>query len=212
MSSIGIVPAGGQASRFSGLAKELLPISDKECALTHCVKSIPANEIYVFTTPEKFALHHDALEDLDNVHLVDRHCDGLWEVVKLAVIWRSVDWYYFAMPDTVFPSDAFPKPTSQLMCGTFLTDQPQRFGMLHYNKIVDKSPTDKGQGLAWGAWIWSRQVALDLAEACEQLEDFTEAMNVILKRYKMEQFPLRYYYDFASFWDYRNYLKEIPNA
>lgn len=211
MSSLGIVPAGGQASRFNGLAKELLPVSDTECALTRCVQAIPADEVYVFTTPEKYSLHHDALEFVDHAHLIERHCEGLWEVVKLAVVWRSVDWYYFAMPDTVFPHDAFNVAPGQLKCGTFLTDRTERFGMVYGNKIVDKQPGGK-PGLAWGAWIWSRQVALDLAEACEQLEDYTEALNVILKRYSMEQFPLRYYYDFASFADYSNFIKEQPHA
>ena len=37
---LGIIPAGGNASRFNGLYKELLPISNEACGLTRCINSM----------------------------------------------------------------------------------------------------------------------------------------------------------------------------
>lgn len=205
--SLAIVPAGGKAVRFNGLPKELLPVSQDECALTRCVSAFGTDGVLVFSNHDKYDLHKAALDGMPGVRLVTWPCNGLAEVISLGINAQIADWYYFAMPDTVFPTDAFPEPNHAVMCGTFLTDEPERFGMLRGDTLVDKEPGPPG--FAWGAWIWSRVAAEFLADACDKFQDYTPALNALIAKFGMEQFPLRYYYDLASFKDYRKFLKEI---
>lgn len=206
MSSLGIVPAGGNATRFNGLAKELLPVSKDDCALSRCVKALPVAEVEVFTTADKYNAHRDALQGITKAYFTVKKFPTLADVLDYAITHSEASWYYFAMPDTVFPTTAFPKPSGPVMCGVFNTDQPERFGVFRGDEIVDKK---KGKaGLAWGAWIWSREAALDLASACAQTHDYTAALNIMLQRWGVDTFPLRFYYDFASFEDYKKFLKE----
>lgn len=203
---IGILPAGGTAARFNGLAKELLPVSNGECALSRCARTMldcGAEEVVILSSWNKANLHICALSGLP-VQVIANDYRGVWETITRAGELEA-DWYYFAMPDTVFPTDVFKVPkTSDVMVGLFETNKPERFGMLRGSKIVDKKPGPSG--CAWGAWIWSRKAMEYLAEVLPLVQDHTRGMNMLIDRFNFSTFPLAYYYDFAAFEDYREFL------
>jgi hypothetical protein len=206
--TVGIIPAGGSSTRFNGLAKELLPVSQHDCALTRCIKSMQiggAEEIYIATRHDKIAELWRVVESFRGVHLTARDFRGLWEFI--AFIGESVpaDRYYFAMPDTVYPIDAFLYDTAaDVTCGVFETDKPGRFGILQGNTIIDKDP--KLTGHAWGTWEWSRGAMGFLSAACKEMKDHTSALNKTTSQFGINTFPLDYYYDFAAFDDYLEFL------
>ena len=158
MKSIGIIPAGGSAYRFRGLAKELLPVSPDECALTRCVRAMQnggADEVHVASRHDRITEHWRVIEQMGGGHITARPFGNWWEFVRYIGRNIDADRYYFAMPDTVFPLDTFARTfTADVSAGVFHTDKPGRFGILAGDVIVDKHPDLTGY--AWGVWSWSR--------------------------------------------------------
>jgi hypothetical protein len=206
--TVGIIPAGGSAYRFRGLAKELLPVSPDNCALSRCIKSMQiggADKVYIASRQDKITEHWRVIEQVQGVSLTARPFAALWEFV--AYIGENViaDRYYFAMADTVFPLDTFTRDTGHdVTAGLFYTAKRGRFGILAGNVIVDKHPDLIGD--AWGVWIWSRDAMEYLAAACRDTRDHTAALNLLLAHFGRDCFYMPYYYDFAAFEDYREFL------
>jgi hypothetical protein len=205
---VGIIPAGGKAERFRGMAKELLPISQTDCALTRAIRAMQdggADEVYIATSQAKTLEHYKAVAGLHGVHLTAREFRGLWEVIAFIGESAKADLYYFAMADTVFPDDAFKRDTSHdVTCGAFYTKKAGRFGILAGNRIVDKNPSLVGD--AWGVWIWTADAMECLVKACRETRDHTAALNRLLDRFGVDTFYMPYYYDFAAFEDYTEFL------
>jgi hypothetical protein len=210
--TIGIIPAGGTAARFNGLSKELLPVSPHDCALTRCIKSMQiggAEDIYIATRPDKTVEHWRTVESFRGVHLTARSFQGLWEFIAHVGESTQASRYFFAMPDTVYPIDAFSREFTMsevwhATAGVFLTDKPGRFGILAGNSIIDKDP--KLTGYAWGVWIWSREAMTALSAACRETKDHTKALNKVISQFGINTFLLDHYYDFAAFDDYLEFL------
>jgi hypothetical protein len=208
MKTIGIIPAGGSAYRFRGLAKELLPVSPDDCALSRCIKAMQeggAEHVYIASRHDKLNDHWRIIEQVRGVHLTARPFASLWDFIAYMGENVKADRYYFAMADTVFPMDAFIRDTGHdVTAGLFFTQKPGRFGILTGNYIVDKHPDLIGD--AWGVWIWSRDAMEYLAAACRGEKDHTKALNLLLARFGVQTFYMPYYYDFAAFEDYREFL------
>ena len=209
---IGIIPAGGNAERFNGIAKEMLPISADDCALTRCIKSMKlggADEIFIASTQGKVAEHWTLADYAKDVviRVQAKGFRGLWEVIAAIGESEKADWYYFAMPDTVYPVDVFKREKKHdASCGVFWTDKPHRFGVVRDGKITDKPAEVTGAVVAWGVWIWSGAAMGVLAKACRETQNHTAALNVLIQRYPVDAFLMPYYYDFAAFEDYRDFL------
>jgi hypothetical protein len=206
--TVGLIPAGGSALRFKGVWKELLPISQTDCALSRCIKAMQsggAESIYVATKPEKIAEHWKVIENIGGVHLTARPFASLWEFIARTGETVKADKYFFAMPDTVFPVDAFQRDARHdVTCGAFYTKKAGRFGILTGNHVVDKSPSLIGD--AWGVWIWSGEAMEYLTAKCRETKDHTAALNCMLERFGVDTFYMPYYYDFAAFEDYTEFL------
>lgn len=205
---VGLIPAGGSAYRFKGLAKELLPISADECGLSRCIKAMQeggASRICIATRQDKVNEHWRVIENVGGVHLTARPFAGLWEFIASIGENKKADRYYFAMPDTVFPLDVFQHDTGHdVTAGVFFTKKTGRFGILCGTHIVDKSPDLIGD--AWGVWIWSADAMALLAKSCRETKDHTAALNITLARFGVSKFYMQYYFDFACFDDYMEYL------
>ena len=205
---VGIIPAGGNADRFHGLAKELLPVSADDCALTRVIRAMrngDAGEIYIASRHDRVTEHYRVTQHIKNVNIMAFGFRGLWDVIAVIGEKAQADFYYFAMADTVFPLDTFARDTSHdVTCGAFYTDKPSRFGILGTNRIVDKSPDLIGD--AWGVWIWTADAMEFLVRACRETQDHTAALNKLLGRFGLDIFWMAYYYDFASFDDYAEFL------
>lgn len=207
---LGIIPAGGLAERFQGVDKELLPISRTDCGLTRCIQTMQlggANDILLFTNRKKLMNHWNRIKDLQGVRMYAQELRGLWEVIAEAGK-TIAKWYYFAMPDTVFPLNTFMHDKADVLAGTFITNSPERFGVFHGNVIVDKRPDD-GIFTAWGVWIWSEKSMRTLIKTCLETHDLTQALNTIIGS-ELKTFPLAYYHDFASFEDYKDFICHSP--
>ena len=208
-SIVGIIPAGGSAARFNGVNKELLPVSKTECALGRCarlMRDAGADRLMLYSTPEKKSVHALVVKRAD---IITTHMAGLWQVLLHAASKAPADWYLFAMPDTVTPEDTFTNfpLIFDVTCGTFWTDKPERFGILHDNKIIDKP---NHGGLAWGTWVISRDAMLTLARHCKISREHTVALNAMITKHGYENKPLDFYYDVATLDDYREYLCQSP--
>jgi hypothetical protein len=206
MKSIGILPAGGNATRFRGIAKELLPVSPAECALSRAVRAMQnggASEIYIASRHDRLPEHWRAIENTGGCHLTAKPFRRWWEFVRYIGRTVEADRYYFAMPDTVFPLDAFAREvTAEVTAGAFYTDKPGRFGILSGNVILDKHPTLAGH--AWGVWIWTRAAMESIVRYAAANHD--TGLNRLLAEFGLQTFGLDYYYDFATFEDYTEFL------
>lgn len=103
---LGIIPAGGNAERFGGCYKDMLPINNSQLLIDRCIEAERiggADCFLVITSKDKHAMHHHHLGD------------GYYFCLKAVSLWKSIvvsfaydaDWYFFGMPDTYYPTDTF---------------------------------------------------------------------------------------------------------
>lgn len=207
---LGIIPAGGNASRFNGLYKELLPISNEACGLTRCINSMllgKAEKIVIATSVTRAWFQKIAVDDNICVEYRLESFNGLWEVIA-KIGQEKADRYLFAMPDTVYPMHIFQNmPDKPVVMGEFSTRQPQRFGVLLDGHIYDKHKLPISQSYtAWGLWSWGREAMEFLVDAMSLYKDHSQALDSMLQRFGFVSVYMDYYYDFATFEDYREFL------
>ncbi len=206
---IGIVPAAGKAERFGGLLKELLPweggslLSNTVTILQqHC------ENVIVLTRPEKIMQHAQALDGC-GVTFILQEGDNLLSGLR-SITWDS-DYYLFAMPDTVFPLDAFPQGFNKdvFQLGLFKTREGNRFGVWDGEQIDDKNSDHEGlcgePVSAWGLLGWPFAAMKILRET--YVKEHTAALNLAIERVGYETFLMVYYHDFSNFDEYRKALK-----
>ena len=208
MTRLGIIPAGGQALRFGGTLKEMLPCKENTL-LERAVMAMNtgyADDVVVITTPEKIGIHAAQLKNRN-----------VWYRLALGSLWASLedvmrieyDQYMFAMPDTYFPGDCFDDDhEGDFRLGVFKTNTPSRFGVVHEDVIWDKY-FDAGEYEAYGVVLWSSKVADFWAENSSKIRTHTDAFNLAMDEFGFELFNLDYYYDMASFDDYRKLVKDV---
>lgn len=198
---VGIVPAAGKANRFNGVYKELLPVNDDKVIMDYTLNAMLAGgamPVIIVTSTRK-------------ISALSEHAPGLLYTIQTegmdimgaiyAGLRTDADEYIFGMPDTIYPEATFQRElASDFMMGTFWTDKPERFGMIREGMVVNKKEGEAGH--AWGVMMWSRKVA-DLWRK-NQPDTYTQAINQAIGEYGLATFPLKFYYDIASFDDYRD--------
>ena len=207
MTRLGIIPAGGKASRFGGTLKEMLPC-DEHSLLDRAISAMyagRADDVVVITTPEKIGIH--ALQLINRNVWYRLAFDSLW--ASLVDIMRlEFDEYMFAMPDTYFPWNCFDRETeADFTMGLFTTHTPSRFGVVHEDSIWDKY-FKSGEYEAWGVVMWTKEV-VDFWRKDNKAKDHTEAFNMAMDKFGYATFDLEYYHDMASFDDYRKLVKNV---
>jgi len=208
MNRLAILPAAGNAARFGGLYKELLPVSNGENALQAAYRRVcvQCDNVVIITTPEKITLHAHACPRASFVIKPD---DNLFGALLMTMQQYPADEYYFTMPDTVWEG-TWPKEIyNQLDLGMFQTYEPSRFGVLHGNQISDKAqwPHTNTSHLAWGALAWTREVKEYWLTERRNLPDLTTALNAAMKRFGYSCFQISDYHDFANLSYYTRYLQ-----
>jgi hypothetical protein len=208
---IGIVPAAGKAERFGGLLKELLPWNGGSLlGNTVTILQQHCDNVIVLTRPEKIMQHAQALDGYGATFILQEG-DNLLSGLK-SITWDS-DYYLFAMPDTVFPLDAFPQggvfDKDVFQIGLFDTTEGQKFGVWGEDEdggwIDDKNSKNEGkERQAWGLLGWPRAAMNVIRET--YLKEHTDAFNVAIAEVGFETFMMAYYHDFSSFDDYRKVL------
>lgn len=194
---VGLVPAAGQAKRIAPLpcSKELLPVGFHNVIVQGNPTQQPkvvsqyllenmalagAKKVYIVIGKGKT----DILQyygtgsqlGLSIAYLIVEHFGGMPYTLNQAEPWLKEETILFGMPDTIVePRDVYVQLLKHhwsgpydLTLGLFLTDTPQRFGMvatgLHNQvvHIVDK-PLQSDLSYMWGVACWSPKFTSFLA-------------------------------------------------
>lgn len=203
---LGVIPAAGKADRWGGYPKELLPISSDHTFMSRAVDSLlmcGCDQVMVVTNPAKIHLHAYHLRDWAKVLFSIQQGDEMWGAMTTALNTPAEE-YYFMMPDTYLPDRPFPQSLeADFGVGVFLTEQPERFGVLRGKKVVNKQPSET-PGLAWGVLAWSKAVASSWKS--KSYGDYTSAINGAIQDFSFSQWHLAYYYDIGSMDHYADFL------
>lgn len=213
-----IIPCAGQATRFNGKLKELLPISEKLCPLTNSIHLAQMyfrpNDIIIISNPEKIRDHAREIDKLP----WNRKCDVYFSLQTDDNLWYSIaneirlnEDHVLLLGDTITDTIAFLPKDIDFALGLFNTKEPHRFSIVEDNNsrpnILTK-PQNKPEGLykAWGMVYWSKRVSEFFYE--HAFDHYDEAFNAAILNYGLYTFDLAYYYDLGSFQAYKEYLKQ----
>lgn len=198
-SKLGIIPAAGKAVRFGGIQKELLPISQNETLLSRTVRILKryADEVVIITRPDK---RHQEIEGSTYMNQIGNN--DIWSAIETG-LQIEADKYYFAMPDTFIPVDAFTE-SERFGLGLFITNKPERFGVFRNGKIVNKQPGPTA--FAWGVLSWTKRIRDYWLS--EEIADYTDAINKAIMKFGYDTWPLEFYNDVSCFEDYKAFLRK----
>lgn len=201
---LGIVPAAGKATRFSGAPKEMLPVGDQTLIRRAMSKMRDAgvSRFLVITNWIKDSMHEEHLKQWRASYVIQKKA-GIWGAVQESFLYAAEN-NLFVMPDTYF--EGLRLVDADLAFGCFVTFQPERFGVLMNGSVVDKQqlPVKPYPYIAWGTIQWSREVMEFWAQG--KFEGFPEALSAAMQVFEYRSFMLDTYHDMASFEDYRSLL------
>lgn len=219
MSILGVIPAAGQGSRWGGYYKELLPCGNGNWLINNTIDTMTnggASDILIVTTSGKIATHARHLEDkflfnqVPISFILQKGKNDIYSAIETTLP-LAKDLNYFAMPDTYIDYNAFKYDFSSadFYLGVFTTDMPERFGVVVDGQVINKNnELEKGKSYdAWGVLVWTKDVAEFWLNV--QPENYTDAINKAMEVFTWELFPLSYYYDMATWNDYRRFLEWI---
>lgn len=207
---LGIIPAAGKAQRFGGVLKEMLPVSDGATLIKRTLTALNnggCDMSLLITSREKMQAHAQHLEDWPVYYVIQSGHKDIWSaIIESLPIHGKVN--LFAMPDTFFPMDIFKDfMQGDFVMGAFETTMPERFGVLTENGIVNKRQLPPGTYRAWGVIGWTDKVAQYWIEHVDQIETYTQALNMAMAEFGYHVKPMAYYYDLAAWADYQKFVR-----
>lgn len=190
MTKIGFLPCGGEATRWNGTFKELLPVGENRWLCDYALDAFAEADCYevaVLSSPQKAMLHAQHFRREKYKKFTFYYHFGkppmLQSIVEALPLSLQYDYTLFAMPDTVIPNTsvypAFPDTcwVNDFSLGLFQTYSPERFSTYHngmlYNKLrPHRSPEYAGKPYTcWGTITWTKEVA-------ETMMSFAKLLNV----------------------------------
>jgi len=200
---LGIVPCSGQASRWGGYPKYLLPCGKGEFLLDRLIYQFPCLRVVVIGDAPEIRNHLTRLNI--QVDFVNQIKD--WDLYGAiyAALPIEADYYYMGMPDTYLPDHIFQEmDLDGFSIGTFWTDRPEKYGMIRDDQIIDKQPGEPGW--AWGCLGWNRQVrdfwlSLDL-------QNFPEILSATIQEFGCEYIEMPFYFDMENYDSYVRFLRD----
>lgn len=203
---LAVIPAGGRATRFAGVYKDLLPIGDDTFLLSEAVSRavrMGCDRIAIVTSAEKAAAHERFLREhgIDATLIVSSDL-GLWEAIR-ATFPLNMD-SLLILADTVFQAMAMP-PVADLAFGVFETDEPGRFSVVSDNTIITKSADLPSPQTAWGCVRWSKAV-IAFWEGRGPYEHYDDAFRDAMGAFGFKTFPIESYHDLGTWGAYRAYV------
>ena len=209
MTRLGIIPAAGNGTRLGGVLKELLPISDKRTMLKRTVEMLEfCDRTIVITNSNKIMAHAHDLQD-KQVGFVLQHGKEAWGAIKESFPYAG-DWNYYLMPDTYSPGLFDFDYAMNINFGIFATKTPIKYGVFWNGEIHDKPNIQNRNMLAWGTIIWSKRV-VDFWKEHREIETHTQAFNMAIKEFGYSTYNLPYYFDIATFKDYKDLLNHVSD-
>jgi molybdopterin-guanine dinucleotide biosynthesis protein A len=222
MKTLGVIPAGGKASRWGGYLKELLPLYGGHWLIDHTVAAmerVEVDAILVVTSRAKLAplANHLARRpwSMPILYAVEERGLDIWGGI-LEALRVQADEYLFAMPDTFYPPGAFvdrpwlERPAHDFALAIHQTAKPERFGILQGNQVINKREHPPGVYDAWGLMAWSGRVA-EFWRAVD-IGNYTDAINAAIEGFGLQTWRIDYYHDMATFDDYREWIIEHDNV
>jgi len=215
---IGIIPAAGKATRWSGQYKELLPINNEMTLLDRSIllcQSAGCDKIVIVTNTDKISSHAQYLgrQKSDGIfYKLQTHPDKdlLGAIMSGMEIGRCPEGYLLVMPDTIVELE-FPKIPKDyhIEFGTFSTDRPHKFGVIKNDMVIDKCKEFYDGRTFYDAWgiIWFSPEVRDRFLTMNFISQ-VEAYNDSMRNLGYGTFPLRSYRDFACFEDYERWIKD----
>lgn len=218
---IGIIPAGGEGSRWGGIPKMLLPYhvgGKKWSFIDYTIDSMAragADKFVIIASRDTIGpLTRHLGERVGNVFYTLSE-GGMWQAIRAALPLVQDEDCLFGMPDTchdrtIFKRmvDRYKKVPVDFVMGTFYTDKPERFGTLLkgrlFTEVVDKIGGPPSE--AWGTLLWSSAVSHLWTK--NQPMSYTAAINLALRTVGWDRVLMDYYYDMASFSDYERLICE----
>ena len=213
-----VIPAAGQAVRFGGMLKELLPISEIDCGLTNAVRlayKLGGTMPTIVTTTEKLAAHQAAVSSrgLQARFIVDSVRKGdMWGAVLLGM--SSDRPGGLLLPDSVPELTDEALPDAAIVLGCFHTKDASQFSCVDLRNAarprIDTKPDTSEQRLAWGLVAWSAEAAADFAS----FTHFDRAFEAAMTRYGYGITLLNGYADLGSFARYTDFIaaRQEPRA
>jgi hypothetical protein len=209
-----IIPAGGQATRFNGIIKELLPIDLKgTTALLHTIRlarKLKAADIHIISNHLKETIHTGYIQETVYiqipgpiiVHTTEHYNKDLWSSIRPYL--HNMQRGGLLLPDTI--TDFFvPELSNGITFGVFDTHEPERFSIIENNCILTK-PKNKLAGYykAWGVVLWSKQATQHMLN--NDFNTYDEAFQSVMDTFGYDTFPLHYYYDIGTMETYMQYI------
>lgn len=212
----GIIPAAGKGSRWGGYLKCLLPCGDGDWLINRTIRAMiqgGADRCVIVCNHETIgpiAAHLTGKFDLPIYYAIQRGGRGIWGAIAEALPLCDGR-VLFAMPDTYIPLDVFERMSgAPFELGLFKTRTPERFGVLRGDQIVNKCNTfGAGEFDAWGVLGWSDAVTRYWMQYDDKIgmETYTQALNLAIDAFGFQSVEMPYYYDMATFDDYRRFLR-----
>jgi UTP-glucose-1-phosphate uridylyltransferase len=211
-----IIPAGGQATRFNGIIKELLPIDlEGTTALLNILRlaqKVGANEIRLISNELKKAIHTHYIRTIAyrqipspiSVHITKDYDKDLWSGIRKYL--HKIQRGGLLLPDTI--TDFFvPEQTKGITFGVFDTHEPERFSIIENDRILTK-PKNKPAGYykAWGVVLWSAEATQYMLKETYDSKTYDEAFQSVMDTFGYSTFPLHYYYDIGTMETYMQYI------
>ena len=202
---IGIVPAGGNSTRWNGYPKELLPTDNGITLLDRTIEAMSkvVDKIILVTSEKKISWQMAWLGDKVDYCI---NTNGLWAGIA-STFYINADHYYFAMPDTYYPKNMLlDLRGGDFNIGYFETQKPERFGVLLDGSIHDKEKMEHGVYRAWGLLSWSHKVVRFWNKYMAEIETHTQAFNMAIQQFGYTAHAMDYYFDLASWKDYKELM------
>lgn len=204
---LGIIPAGGSAFRFGGVLKELLPVANHVTAMSRLAEELCfCSRTVVLTTRDKMPSHAHALRDFPNV-VYEMSGKTMWESI-VGTFDYGANRNYLGMPDTVFSNGFDIGFLAPLVLGTFVTEMPERFGVISDNGIIDKRNLPGLQHIAWGTIMWRREVTEFWKDG--KYSELADALSSAMGHFGYNRVEMDSYHDFASMRDYSDWIRSWP--
>lgn len=220
--NVGIIPAAGRAARWHmpgpAWPKELLPVGNQTFLgrTVNVLANAGCEVIVVVTSQAKIQAHQYVLNNYRGrpIFYVVQHQDSdMWGAIQAGLAFPG-DRYFFAMPDTYIPLDAFEEAPldHEISLGVFRTTNPEWFGTIRegriYNKVGPSEPVDPTKDYtAWGTLIWSKNVA-DIWRR-QYFSNYTDALNTVMSIHGYGTWYLKFYRDVGDAERYQSLIHEM---
>lgn len=206
-----LILAGGNAERFGGIPKEMLPCGENKTFLSRLIEHVRENvndidDVTVVSNSEKIHLHKK-VPGIDNILIRPELNFGLYDAISLGQSLETGTLVLLA--DTHFNSKFEFNRDTPLSFGLFPTRHPERFSVIDYNGIIRTKSKNLHQWYhsAWGCFYYTPIVAQYIREYGGVITDYDVILQSCIDTFGYQPFTLYDYYDIGTYERYIEWIK-----